>query len=163
MSFGGDPDFTFPGEPQPGEWKCCYHPSIDQQTGICNDCGKRAAIMIHLEKREPMEKDTSLAVEEFESACDAAIGAIGAGNANTILNQRRERNRIIVERNTMEKALYSNQAGMAGQLASYDSQVRALSQQEATARDAKERLKEENAAAEAAHIEGIKALNRDFF
>jgi hypothetical protein len=104
MSFGGDPDFTFP--PQPGEWKCCYHPSIDQETGICNDCGKRAAIMIHLEKREPVNGQITFAIEEFETACDAAIAAIGGGHATTILNQRRERNRIIVERNSMEKALY---------------------------------------------------------
>jgi hypothetical protein len=129
------------GDPRPGEWKICYHKSIGP-LGICRDCGQRAAIKLEELENQPVEKDTSFAVEEFETACDAAIAAIGAGNANTILNQRRERNRIIIERNTMEKALYSNQAGMAGQLASYDSQVRALSQQEATARDARERLAE---------------------
>jgi len=93
MSFGGDPDFTFP--PQPGEWKCCYHPSIDQQTGICNDCGKRAAIMIHLEKREPVNGDISFAVEEFETACDLAIERLGGANVYNILTQRRERWDII--------------------------------------------------------------------
>jgi hypothetical protein len=175
MSFGGDPDFTF--APQPGEWKCCYHKSIDQETGICRDCGQRAAIKLenltagerallekHLGEEKPVEKDIRFAVEEFESACDEAIARIGGGAAGTIFMQRRARFDLIRDREMMEKSSPAekqraydpreiDQAGMADRQARLD----------ATARDAKQRLEEEKAREEAERIGSIKALNKEFF
>jgi hypothetical protein len=98
MSFGGDPDYKI---------NDCRHREYNQD-GICLHCGVKAAIMIPLEKREPvsdkgMTGEITYAVETFEEACDQAIKMLGWSNANTILSQRRERDRIINDREMLEK------------------------------------------------------------
>jgi hypothetical protein len=126
-------------EPQPGEWKTCYHKSIGA-LGICRDCGQRAAIKLEeLEKREPMNGQITLAVEAFESACDAAIEAIGGGAAGTIFMQRRARFDLIRDRE------FSYSAAQEGEKLFTRGVDPELVRLNATARDARERLEEERA------------------
>lgn len=146
-------------DPQPGEWKCCYHTSIDKETGICRDCGARAAIKLE----DPPVKDISFAVEEFEAACDLAIERIGGPNAYNILGQRRERADIISKLQPKKQYGEMNQAGMAGQLASQAYMAERQARLDAHAREAARHAEEEKAREEAERIGSIKALNKEFF
>jgi uncharacterized protein YpmB len=119
----------------------CRHEEI-AHNGICLHCGVRAAIMIPLEKREPRGVERA-ALADFERACDDAIAALGEENAYRILSQRKERAKIIARMAPKEK-LFTRGA----------EQVRGVSQEEATARDARERMEEEQ------HVADIKAMNK---
>jgi hypothetical protein len=121
-------------DPRPGEWQHCWHKSINED-GIFNDCGRRAAIMIHLEKRKPMNEEISFAVEEFEAACDLAIERIGGVNAYNILAQRRERADIISKLQPKEKYAQAHKPPVPAYSAGTDQE-------------------------EEEHVEAIKALNK---
>jgi hypothetical protein len=103
-----------------------------------------------------MNGNITFAIEQFEAACDEALATLGTHHAVQIINHRIERRQIIQELAPKEnhggEKLFTrgidprlqNQAGMA----------------DLEAAAARQRLAEENARDEAAHIEGIKALNK---
>lgn len=136
------------GDPRPGEWKCCYHLSVDEH-GICRDCGKRARIFL---EEKPVNGDITFAIEEFETACDTAITAIGEDAAYKILMQRRERFNLILKLAPKDKNSWEQVRGVSDP----ERQARL----DATARDARQHMEEEQDKREDEHVAMIKAMNK---